>query len=237
MIADGGRLVVFDIDGTLTRTAEVDEMLYAEAIRREWGIEGISTDWGAYEHSTDDAIAAQVYRESRGSEPSREDLARLRDRFAALIESEASARPERFAAVPGAAAILAALPSLGWRVAIASGGWTPSARTKLRAAGLACTDLPAAFGCDARARREIIRIAAQRAAEGDGRVWARAVYVGDGRWDLAAARDLGIGFVGVGADERAAALVAAGARAVVPDFTRPERFVSDLERAATGPLA
>ena len=46
-------LVIFDVDGTLTRTNGLDEACFVRAIETEFGIMGISTDWSRYNRSTD----------------------------------------------------------------------------------------------------------------------------------------------------------------------------------------
>ncbi len=222
-------LAVFDIDGTLTRTNHADESCYEAAIREVWGIEGISTDWGAYEHSTDNAIAAEIHRTHRGREPSAEELAAVRSRFVELIRNLAAREPQHFEPVPGAAAALAALPARGWSVAIATGGWTPTARFKLAVARIPHDDVPAAFACDARPRETIIRRAVERAEERAGHGFSSIVYVGDGLWDLRASRRLGIGFVGVASGERAESMRREGARAVVGDYRDLPAFVARLE--------
>lgn len=212
-------LAVFDIDGTLTRTSQVDDDCYRRAVREEWGIPSMSTDWSTYEHSTDNAIAAELFRRHRGREASVAELASIRDRFAALVSAEAARDPALFVEVPGAAAMLRTLPAHGWAVAIATGGWTPSARCKLERAGVPHRDVPAAFACDARPREAIVRIAAHRAAERAGIPrFDRVVYVGDGIWDVRACRASGTAFVGLAEGERAARLLAEGARAVLPDY-------------------
>ena len=50
--------------------------------------------------------------------------------------------------------------------------------------------------------------------------FASRTYVGDGIWDLRAARELGYGFIGLAQDGRADALLAAGANHLVPDLTQ-----------------
>jgi phosphoglycolate phosphatase-like HAD superfamily hydrolase len=218
-------LVIFDIDGTLTRTVRIDEACYEDAVRHEWGITGISTDWGAYEHSTDNAIASEIFRTHRGRDATEIELAALRERFAGLIRACAASD---FAEVPGAAGLLAALPALGWRVAIATGGWTPTAQLKLERAGIPWRGIPAAFACDARPRDEIIRIAAERAGAA---TLERAVYVGDGVWDVRTCRRLAIPFVGVGEGAKAERLRAEGATQVLADFRDRERVLEALTRA------
>ena len=60
------------------------------------------------------------------------------------------------------------------------------------------------------------------------------VYVGDGVWDLRAARRLGHGFVGVGGDRGRERLVREGASVVLRDFTDLEGTVAALSAAAVG---
>lgn len=226
------KLAIFDVDGTLTRTSEVDDECWVRAVRLAWGVEGISTDWSAYRHSTDEAIAAEVMERYGGRTATRGDLDELRECFASLIEREARERPERFSATPGAGELLRALPTRGWTPAIATGGWRRTALVKLRTAGVPVDGIPAAFADDAWPREELIRIAATRAAAigGVGRVEG-IVYIGDGVWDVTAARVRGYGFVGVAAEPpRAEALRRAGAPAVLPDLRDIDRVLDAIER-------
>ena len=131
--------------------------------------------------------------------------------------------------MPGASALLHALQESGWRVAIATGCWAPSARRKLTAAGLP-GDLPLATSDDAVARVDILRIAIARAADSASST-ARVVYVGDRPWDGGAAAALGVGFVGVAGATPTELLRAAGATAILEDLS-PAVALPALERAA-----
>ncbi len=245
-------LVIFDIDGTLTATQEVDESHYAEAIRQVLGITDISTDWGAYPHSTDEAICSHLIQERLGRSATRADLDLVRRRFGALLEQ---APQDQFRQIPGAITAIAALVRGGWTVAIASGGWSPTACLKLERGGFTWDSPPVlkecgrvseqvrptgvracAFAEDAHAREEIIRIAATRLPVGlvaptpDARgLPRRGVYVGDGAWDVDAARKVGYGFVGLGVGARAKTLRRAGASAVFPDYLSLDSFLDAVE--------
>lgn len=226
------QLAVFDVDGTLTRTSQVDDACFMEAIRIEWGISGVSTDWGAYEHSTDNAIATEISRVHRGRDATERELADLRERFVGLVGEKAATEAALFERVGGVREMLAALPGHGWHRAIATGGWTPSAKLKLAKAAVPFLGISAAFACDARPREEIIRIATERAERDAAQRFERVVYVGDGVWDVRAARRLGIGFVGIAVGERAERLREAGAATVLPDFGDLTAFVVALNLAA-----
>ncbi|MCH2144158.1 MAG: haloacid dehalogenase-like hydrolase [Phycisphaerales bacterium] len=219
-------LVIFDIDGTLCQTSRVDDTCWCRAAREILDIESMTTDWGAYPHSTDEAIACALILEHHGVEASRELLDRLQDRFVALVEAVRDADSAEFSETSGASALIRHLLDKGHHVAIATGGWRRSALVKMTSAGIPHDGLGAAFADDAHAREEIIRTAMTRAAELAElplESMGPCFYVGDGLWDLRASRVLGIGFLGVATGERAAALLEAGAPRVLPDF-------SDLEQ-------
>lgn len=223
------QLAIFDLDGTLMQTSAVDDDCYARAMADVFGIRGMSNDWGSYSHSTDGAILGDLIRERLGREASAEDAAAQRARFVELLSLEPASR---FEPTPGASSILAELRGAGWTTAIATGGWEQSARLKLARGGLDIGDIPAAFADDALPREQIVRTAIARAANG----WTgpiRAVYVGDGLWDLRAARSLGMGFVGLARGERADRLRTAGAPIVLTDFADHGATRAALEQQAT----
>lgn len=216
--AGARHLVIFDIDGTLTRTNDLDGRCYAQALEEGLGAP-IERDWAAYRHVTDAGIAAEAFERSIGRPPDADDLARVRDRFLALLRAT---REEVFE-VPGAAALVRALQGRpGVAVAIATGAWRESAVWKLRRAAVAADGIPMATGDDSPMRDDIIRLAARRA----GGPFDRTVYVGDGPWDLAATRRLGIAFVGVAADRDPAVLRSLGAPHVLGDLRDNPAFLS-----------
>ncbi|PWR23482.1 HAD family hydrolase [Zavarzinia compransoris] len=213
-------LVILDVDGTLIRSTAVDDRLIAAAWADLHG-HAIDTDWAAYRTSTDRGIAREILAD-RLNRPADDGA------IAAIEQAIADRYPPdlRFEQVPGAARLLATLrglPSVG--VAIASGSFPKTARLKLGAARLFIDNIPAAFSDADDERAGIIEAAsAKAAAEHAVPAFAKRVYVGDGVWDLTAARKLGIGFVGLAEGDKAARLRDAGADLILPDF-------ADLERA------
>jgi phosphoglycolate phosphatase-like HAD superfamily hydrolase len=212
------KLVVFDIDGTLTRTDEIDEVCYVRAFEEELGWTGISTDWAAYPSCTDAAIALEIFACHGGRPPVGGEIERVRRRFLSLLEAALAEGPDLFTEIPGAGEALQRLRSDSrFRVALATGAWEASARLKLRAAGLEVDGIPLATSDDHPDREEIVRHAIARAEAGNG-PFECIVSVGDGVWDVRTARALGIGFVGIGSGERAERLRREGAERVFEDF-------------------
>jgi len=206
-------LVIFDIDGTLTRTVELDGSAYAAAFRGTFGAELPSHDWASYRDATEPGVAIEAATAVLGRPPAPAELEAMRDEFLELLGHAMADLRASELEVPGAAELLRSLVSEGHDVALATGCWRRSAEAKLEAAGLDVAGIALATADDADERTEIMRIAAARAGY---RPTARHVYVGDGLWDLRAAAALGWDFIGVG--PAGSTLAKHGADRLVPDF-------------------
>lgn len=213
------RLVIFDIDGTLTDTTQVDEHAIVGALQDVLGVQGLSTDWSDYEHSTDAGIVYEVISKSIGSVPA-DVLQRVQDRFFEYLEGFYTSSPDLFSAMPGATDIMRQFRERGDAVAIATGSWRESALFKLRVARIWHDDVPLATADEHVSRSSIIRKAIEDSKQ-RYRVedFDDIIYVGDGVWDARASKNLGITFVGVGSNGVAARLAAYGVPTVYPSLT------------------
>jgi phosphoglycolate phosphatase-like HAD superfamily hydrolase len=212
------RLVLFDIDGTLTATNAVDDECYCQAIAAELGLKVVDIKWATAPHITDTGIAHWLWAQHRNRPPSSDELSAVRTRFVSLLEHQLASSQSRFRAVRGAVHSLLRLRKTGWTVAFATGGWGESARIKLRAAGIAFVGIPLACADDALSRAEILAHAWRMSASAAGGPLDRVVSVGDAEWDVAAARRLALPFVGIAAGEKADRLKVAGASHVLADL-------------------
>jgi phosphoglycolate phosphatase-like HAD superfamily hydrolase len=219
-------LVIFDVDGTLARTSQVDDDCWLQAAKDILGLDDMETDWGAYEHSTDEAIASQLIRDRTDFADNHETIERVRRRHDELTHAAVDADPSLFQATPGAEGVFDRLAEDGWASAIATGGWKGTATLKLVRAGIDIEGVPAAFAQDARPREDLIRLARDRAQATHGVAFERVVYVGDGAWDVRASALLGIGFVGIAEDTRRDWLIEQGAGIVLPDFSDHQAFLA-----------
>ena len=208
-------VALFDIDGTLTATNEVDRDCFLAAFLQEFAITEIDSDWLGYEQTTDRGITAEILRRASRSQ-GEEELARHRRRFVDLLRTCA----QQIRPIAGAAPFLDRVERAGWEVAIVTGAWSDSARVKLEAAGLGGREV---VSCDRfAARADIVRCAL------DGR--HPAVLFGDALWDLRAAQEVGIGFIGIG--DKTQRLVDAGARDVFTDYRDGKAILDAMERCA-----
>jgi phosphoglycolate phosphatase-like HAD superfamily hydrolase len=224
------RLVMFDIDGTLTQTMEADEECFVNSLAEVCGFRDVDTDWSRYKHATDSGIFHEIHEARTGRPPSPIEISQFRQYFVGLLSRVSS--EAAFAAVTGAPLLLSRLAdSTEHRVALATGAWRDSARLKMASAGLCYDDYPAASSDDAFDRESIIRLSMQRAAERYGRC-SSTVYVGDGIWDARACRNIGVPFIGVATEGRASRLSEEGAVCVFPDLSDADLFLSSLYEIA-----
>src|SRR4029077_8757736 len=136
-----------------------------------------------------------------------------------------------FAAVPGASRTLSLLADSGvYRISLATGCWSDSARLKMASAGMRYDDYPSASCDDAVKRDSIIKLSIQKATNQFGGPFVSTVYVGCGVWDARACRKVGIPFMAIGTGAHAEKLIAEGAAVVVPDFSDSDLFLDHLNR-------
>ena len=218
-------LIIFDIDGTLCDTHEVDARCSVAAIESVTGHSVASVDWSHYPEATSAAIVHDLLLELGIPDGvAAEQL--ILDEFVARLDAEAERKPELFKPVDGALELFEDLRRReNFKVAIATGCWLESAKLKLRRSGFMIEDVPFASSSDTRRRADIIALAASRAGFGV----RDAVYVGDGLWDLKAARELGMRFVGVG--RRHELLYEHGASQVLASFAERSQFFRFLNEA------
>lgn len=227
------QLAIFDIDGTLVRTGNTNQVLYERIFREEFGINLAELDWSQARFSTDSGLMPFVFEQARGRPPAPKDISRVRRLFKNYWEEYLSSVSPRQFSVPGAAKLLGLLrQDQQWGVALASGGWKDLGLLKLRGIGVGIDGLAAAFADDAPARTRIITTAVERARKiHKTPVFDRTVYVGDAFWDVAAAARLGLAFVGVGEGEAAEGLRSSGASLIIRDYLDQEGFMQALEQA------
>ena len=225
------RLAVFDVDGTLTATNAVDDECFLRAISEVIGVSIAGVDYAAALHATDSYLSRWLCEQHRGRAPSDDEVALMTRRFVEALAIEHSRSPQRFAPIAGAPGLFDALRGAGWSVAIATGGWEPSARLKLALAGLEEPDAIIACASDATTRAEIVGLAIDRAVARRGSPFERTVSVGDRPWDVRTAAALGLPFVGIGVAQKAEALRDAGATTIIADFRDRAAVTEALETA------
>jgi phosphoglycolate phosphatase-like HAD superfamily hydrolase len=225
------RLVIFDIDGTLTQTMKADEECFVRSLAEVCGFRDVDTDGSRYKHATDSGVFREIHEARTGRSPSPMEISRVRQHFVEMLAGVSSDAP--FAAVEGAPLLLSRLAdSAEHRVALATGAWRDSARLKMASAGMCFDDHPAASADDAHDRESIMKISLQRAVERHETSFVSTIYVGDEVWDARACRALGIPFIGIGSGGRAVRLASEGAIRVFGDYSDTDLFLESLDEIA-----
>jgi beta-phosphoglucomutase-like phosphatase (HAD superfamily) len=208
--------IIFDLDGTLVDSYDLDERLYRKAVWSVLPDVAFRNSWHDYQHSTDSGVLREILTDhdlppGKYYQPIRQRFGEL---FANHIQSGNHCNP-----IPGASAFLNKLrQNSELQIGIATGGWSHTAAMKLKASGLFDQGIPMASADDAQSRTEIMQICAKKM---DSSI-SESSYVGDAEWDLRAARRLGWRFVGVGKR------LMGKCNSWIPDFRDTTPFVNVL---------
>ena len=184
------RLILFDIDGTLTRTQN-GYVPFNEAILKTFGIDGdIRTV--VPDGNTDPMIVEDIFAKTNVKiEFQQSDWQRftlfLRERYHHHVQQGTTT----IRALPGAAELLQALSLYeGFTSSVVTGNFEVTAEIKLEAAGLAPYLRRGAYASDSRYRPDLTAIAKERWEKMTGRalIAERCIVIGDTPKDLEAAR-------------------------------------------------
>jgi phosphoglycolate phosphatase-like HAD superfamily hydrolase len=227
------KLVIFDIDGTLTQTSRVDEICFTRAFADTHGLEVLADHWVDCPHVSDSGVTQHLFQYYFGRDPRDHESGVIKQRLVDLLEEHRRLDQSYFAEIPRAAETFNRLvEGRGWAKSIATGCWQPSAEMKLRAASINYHGVPGGFAEDGVARESIVGAAISRSRSHYRREnFDRIVSVGDGVWDVRTAARLGLAFIGVASGARAEMLREAGAKHIIPDFEDADRFFECLEDA------
>jgi phosphoglycolate phosphatase-like HAD superfamily hydrolase len=226
-------LAIFDIDGTLTETSDVDTECFVQAFADAHAITKINTNWIEYPHATDSSISLQIFKEKFGRSPNESELLKFKNSFVRLLEKKYSEDSSLFAEVVGASSLLARLSKeTEWKIAIATGGWRKSAELKLKNSGINIAEFPSAFAEDGLSREEILQSALSKSIKAYGQNdFYKIVSIGDGLWDVHTAYNLKLSFLGIGNNERKQMLCEAGTTHVINNFADYDYFIQCLKNA------
>src|SRR5437773_9604698 len=71
------RLVIFDIDGTLTQTMKADEECFVRSLAEVCGFAEVNSDWSRYKHATDFGVFREIHEVRTGRLPSPSETSRF----------------------------------------------------------------------------------------------------------------------------------------------------------------
>ena len=157
------QLIIFDIDGTLTHTNEIDSVCFTQAISEQLNIHDLNANWHEYKYSTDSGLLSEIYDTHLNRAPTEEEIKIIQNRFVELLTFEFH-NHKKGISIAGAADIIRQIQtSSKYRAAIATGGWSMSANLKLDHATIPHQDLPKAYSDQFFNRTDIILHAIEKA--------------------------------------------------------------------------
>lgn len=225
-----GRLVLFDIDGTLLDTRGAGLHALQRAIRQLHGGDGPELNLGG---ATDSSLAHQIL-DHFGVAPSEEAVREFYQAY--LIHLAEHLRSGQFDGVvfPGVRELLDELQEAGATLGLLTGNVSAGAAIKIEHFGLSGYFSFGAYGDDHHDRNQLGPIALERARQKHGVAFTgrQTVIIGDTPRDIDCGRSIGavtlcVATGGFTADE----LRAHGADLVVDQFAAPARIVEALRSA------
>jgi len=227
--APRGRLVLFDIDGTLLSGGRAARSVFATALTEVFGTCG-DIDTFAFEGKLDPMIVRDLL--VGAGVPEETVLRRRAEALAIYLDRlEAALALERPVLKPGVAAILDGVAKSAAAVpALLTGNVERGARIKLSAVGLWDRFAFGAFGDEAPRREDLGPIALAKARRLGFRFeGSDCVVVGDAPQDVACALALGARIVAVATGKTPAGRLAeAGAHVVLPDLSDTPRALEAI---------
>lgn len=220
-------LVVFDIDGTICDSREVEGLCFAKAIERVTGKVLSTLDWTEYPEPTSGGIVRSLLEDDPDATEKEADIKR---EYCRLLGDARKSHPEEFMPIPGVLSFIRRLQNEELaRVAIATGCFDDEARFKMACCGMDLEEFPHATSSDTPRRRDIISLVTSRA----GASTSDVVYFADAPWDLVVSRALPIRMIGIG--RRIDRLAELGLEHTFSDFRDHEGILEALARLTAEP--
>lgn len=191
------KLIIFDIDGTITDTTEVDDFCFKKTFKLLYNIDLGAIDWSAFSHATDWGLSMGIIKKHFNIELSNNERRKIEKHFIEILQQELSENPKKFTEIPGSVNFIQSLIKNGQPIAIATGAWKHSALLKLKKVNLDIKGIPFANSDDFFSREMITESVIKKAEDLYDKRFKKIVYFGDGVWDFKTTKSLGIQLIGV----------------------------------------
>jgi len=187
------KLIVFDIDDTLTKSENQHQTAYVNTMRH-FGIEKIDQNWRTYLHHTDSYILKENYERNFSNPFDLSFISGFEKEMTTNIQSLSNTKE-----IKGAAQIVRFLMNeTEYGVCFATGSLLKPAYIKLEQAGIPFIPELVTGSNNFYSREEIVKNAVDKAKDFyKVDIFEHTISVGDGIWDLRTARNLNIHFIGI----------------------------------------
>lgn len=195
-INKGNRLLLFDIDGTLTDSVSLHQAAFRTALTA-FGFVDFDDNWSGYKHHTDSYIFKTIFETLKASPVSQKDIDTFEGMLADLISDSTS--ENRVVEIPGARNFLQQMRSLpGYDIVFATGSLLQPAQLKLAQCGITIAEQLLIASNHFFSREELVSQAIREARKYYGvHQYDEVFSFGDGRWDYETAKNLNLKFIGI----------------------------------------
>lgn len=223
------KLIIFDIDGTLSNTHYVDGYCYNKAFEDCFKINPEDYNWEQMTNVTDWGIMDDVFIQEFDRVPKADEYERMKRTFVRMLDLELNKNPQHFEPVPGSVDFFNSLKNrYDVKLGVATGAWEASARLKLNAIGLVI-DGVAFSNSDFHITREgITNDVIDQLEDEVGEEADSIIYFGDGLWDFRTCDNIGIDFIGIDANKNGK-LKDAGAEIVFENYLKSQEILKAIE--------
>ena len=221
------KLIIFDIDGTLTNSQLEHHAAYLAAFDK-LGFKKLNEDFSSYQHYTDSGIFAEAYFNEYGKKASKQDIKNFEQLH--LEQFKDVLQISRLSEVAGARQFLLDLEDSEWAISFATGSFLPSALVKLDECNIPYKHDVLATASENYKRDKIVLSALKKAADYYGSDFNKVVVFGDGIWDYKTAQKLGLELIGIGYGKNAEILIDQGVT-LFEDFLDKEAILNHLNSA------
>ncbi|MDF1697343.1 MAG: HAD hydrolase-like protein [Saprospiraceae bacterium] len=219
------KFVIFDIDGTLTDTKNVDDKCFIEAFEQTFDINIEHINWESITHVTDWGITEEIIERELKRKPYQEEYQTMISNFLYLLQQEKNKDFSQFGAVEGAVSFFNRLRvEDGIKLGIATGGWAKPALLKLSTIGLDSRDVCFSNSSFYKSREEITKDVIHQLCAKTQNKPTKITYFGDGLWDYNTCQNLGIDFIGIDVNGNRK-LKNLGVQSVFKDFTSMDQLM------------
>lgn len=190
-------LLLFDIDGTLVRTAGAGRHALNRAIEETHGIPD-ALNQVRLDGNTDPQILTEVFHQHLGRSPTEPEMAQIQAAYLRYLPGSLEARAAEYQVLPGVQECLDQVMGT-YNLGLCTGNIEAGARLKLQPGDLERHFPFGGFGSDGAERAHLVRCAIERGEAHAGRRFPpdQVVVIGDTERDVAAARTVGAWVVGV----------------------------------------
>lgn len=222
-------LIIFDVDGTITDTTQVDDFCFKKTFRKLYNLDLEEIDWTDFPNATDWGLTMGIIKQKYNIELSSNELRKVEKNFIEHLQEESSKHADRFKEIPGSVKFINTLIKLGFPVAIATGAWKQSAHLKLNKVNLDYKNIPLGTSTFHYSREEITNEAIRLAKEKYNINFKNFLYLGDGTWDYETTKKMGIPLLGVDYHKNGK-LEKLGVKNIISDYTDVDQVMGIINK-------